>query len=162
MPDNRWHSARQSMAYCQWIDIRWFHFFYAILLPPGKRRRSCLITQVTSHIFRHICQISLIATCLSVSVSVCVSVCYNRSHKSYLSENHNCKYLPLKSVIAKIVLGDLDLLFEGHKFKIVISLKRSELAKNVWDFCRFWHCRRTKSLRNYTPWPWPTFWRPEI
>ena len=28
---------------------------------------------------------------LSVSVCVCVSVCYNREHRSFLSENKKCK-----------------------------------------------------------------------
>ena len=38
-------------------------------------------------------------------------------------------YLPLNDVIAKIVLCDLDLLFEANKFKILISLERCELAQ---------------------------------
>ena len=43
-------------------------------------------------IFRQICKISPIAVSLSVSVclrthATCVCVCYNRSHKSYVSEN---------------------------------------------------------------------------
>ena len=42
-----------------------------------------------------------------------------------------------RMVSVKMVLRDLDLLFEGHNFKILISLKRYELAKKCVEVCRF-------------------------
>ena len=38
-------------------------------------------------------------------------------------------HLPSNAVIKKIALRDLDLVFEGEKLKIVISLKRLEVAQ---------------------------------
>ena len=50
-------------------------------------------------------------------------------------------------VIAKIVLYDLDLLFECQHFKIVISLKLWKLAQNVWkSFRDFDNCYQMMSL----------------
>ena len=46
------------------------------------------------------------------------------SHDSY-----SCSYLPSYGVIVKIVLGNLDLLFEGNKFQTLIYLKRFEHAQ---------------------------------
>ena len=63
----------------------------AIYLRPGD------INCTWSKLYMQICNISLIAmvlsvsVCVSVYVCVCVSVCYNRSHRSHLSENQKCK-----------------------------------------------------------------------
>ena len=76
------------------------------------------------------CAISPVAMAFSISLFVRVSVCYNHYHWSYLSENQYVKndicrfwYLPSNDVIAKIALHGIDLLFEGKKFEMLISLK---------------------------------------
>ena len=48
--------------------------------------------------------------------------------------------LPSNGIIAKIILCDVDLLFEGQKFEMLVSLKQweSALKFNYWgNFCRF-------------------------
>ena len=66
-------------------------------------------------LFRQICNTSPLPMDLSVSVCICVFVCYNREHRSYLSENPknvknnvcNFRQLPSNAVTAKIVQRDL-------------------------------------------------------
>ena len=86
-----------------------------------------------------ICKISPIIMDLSFFVCVRVSECYNRSHRSHHSEDLKCKitffrfrHLPSNGVIAKIALHDLDLVFRGNKFEIVIS--RTEPAQKCMGY----------------------------
>ena len=54
--------------------------------------------------------------------------------------------------MAKIVLADIDLLFEGQKFRILISLKRWELAQNSSnDFCRCGYLLTNDTVTKITP-----------
>ena len=68
------------------------------------------------------------------------SKCGNRKRRSYLSENKKCKNdnciivnLPSNGVIAKIVLRDLDLLFEGQIFEMLKYLKRLALVQKCME-----------------------------
>ena len=72
--------------------------------------------------------------CMCVCVFFCV--CYNRSHRSHLSENKKCKKLRLQILTfviewrnCKIVLRDLDLLFESEDLNVNISEKVTGSAK---------------------------------
>ena len=70
-----------------------------------------------------------------------------------------CRFRRLLSKIDKIVLSELDLLFESKKCEMLTSLKRLELAwmcmgrlLQILTFPIEW-----RHYDNCTPWPWPAF-----
>ena len=79
---------------------------------------------------------------MGLSVAVCLLVCYNRSHRSYLSENQKygnnlCSFWDIchrTASLRKIVLRDFDLLFEGQTFQMLISETVRAVKKNVWEY----------------------------
>ena len=75
------------------------------------------------------------------------------------------RYLPLNDNIAKTILHDRDLLLEGEKFEMLISLR--QIAKKMhgivaYHYVDFNICNRMKHCKNCIPWPRPTFWRSKI
>ena len=87
--------------------------------------------------------------CVCVCVCVCVYLCvtiFTTGH--IIAKINNLKndvyrfwHLPSNYIIAKIVLHDLDLLFEGQKCETSTSLKWIELAHKCLGsvFCEFWY-----------------------
>ena len=52
---------------------------------------------------------------------------------------YRCWHLPSNALITKIALHDLDLLFEGIQFEIVIYVKQVRAKMFVRDICGFRH-----------------------
>ena len=65
-----------------------------------------------------------VSACASVCVCTCVHTFVNRSYLSEKQVVYSFRHLPLKGVIAQIVLHDLDLLFDGKQIEALMSLKR--------------------------------------
>ena len=78
----------------------------------------------TNVVYIYICKILPIA--MGLSVSVCQSVTFVRTGRTLAKiknvKNEVCRfwYLPLNGVIAKIVLHDIDLNFQGQTFEMAI------------------------------------------
>ena len=69
-------------------------------------------------------------------------------------------YLPSNGLIAKIILHDLDILFQGNKLETLISLVWLVLAqKCMGRLLYIFIFAIEEHYKNYTPWPRPTFWR---
>ena len=59
--------------------------------------------------------------------------------------------MPSNGVVAKIILRDLDLLFDGQNLKTIISLKRQELARNAQnDFYIFVYLLTNDRIARFT------------
>ena len=119
----------------------------------------------TPHVYRFQANLqdSPIARELSVSVymCVCVSICLSVTivitdctlAKIKNKKNYDCRFwhLSSKGVIMKIILRDLDLLFEGQTFKFFIYLKREKPAPKFVVY--FYICHRMMSLPKLYLWP---------
>ena len=155
---------------------QWNNWEHCYLIQAWKCSTTLRLDGRLQMIFRKICKISLIylwsylCLCLCVCPSVCMSVCLCVTIVSLcytLAKIKNVKndvwiiwHVPSNGVIAKIVPRDRDLLFEGQHFKMLISLKRWELAQNAPnDFVDLNICQRMIPLRNLYLVTLIYFWR---
>ena len=58
-----------------------------------------------------------------------VKICETKLAQNCMDDFYRFWYLPSNGIIAKTLLCDLGLLFEGKKFKTLISLKQSEIVQ---------------------------------
>ena len=89
-------------------------------------KNACVI------VFRQICGSAYGHGLVLFSVCMCACVCYFRAHRSYINiyiyiyiyiyeDCYRFLHLPSNLVIAKIVLSDRDLIFQGNNFETFIS-----------------------------------------
>ena len=111
--------------------------------------------QMFKYILRQVCDFAYRhgLACFSTSVSVCMYVTSVRKGRDLVKmknvKNDVCRfwYLTSNGIIAKILLGDLDLHFEVQKLKTFVSLKRWELAKmHASTLVDFYICHRMALL----------------
>ena len=145
---------------CEVLKWPLFSVFSLWLLCTCYHQATLIIKIWSFSGFRKVSKIPPIATRLSISQSVCV--CYFSEHSSYVGENQNCKnvvyrvwYFPSNGIIVKVVLCDLDLLFESQTFYMLISETVRARAKIVCQsFVVFYICHRMVSLQKLYSMTW--------
>ena len=118
--------------------IHWDRVLTDFKAIPISLYVRCVCIRVCVCVCVYVCVCMCVCLCVCVCVCMCVCVCDNRSQMSNLGEKNDVyRFWHLQSAwhIASVALRDLDILFEGHIFKMTISPKRWELAQN----CMRWH-----------------------